>query len=98
MADLKIYAIRKAILRDLKRYVGAPITAAELIEISIEPAIRYADKAAALEQFGELKQHGYIEPIPAFGGEYCEISVTGLRQLSPEFPQDPFVHGPGAVK
>ncbi len=92
-----IYAIRKAILADLKACASAPIKADELAEISVRPALKYSDKSAVINEFHELKLQGYIEPIPGFNGEYCKISKKGLEQCSVEFPQDTFVHGPGAI-
>jgi hypothetical protein len=90
------HAIRQAILRDLKLYTGAPITARELVQISQEPAIRHADEAAVLEEFVELHELGYIEAVPGYRGKYCQISDKGRQQLLDDFPQDPFVWGPGA--
>lgn len=100
--DHNIYAIRKAILADLKACASgssaAPITAAELAEISVRPAIRHSSREAVVSEFNELKLQGYIESISGFGGEYCRISKKGLEQCSTEFPQDTFVYGPGAIR
>lgn len=90
------HAIRQAILRDLKLYTGAPITARELVQISQEPAIRHADEAAVLEEFQSLKDMGYIEAVPGFKGRYCQLSGKGRQQLYEEYPQDAFIWGPGA--
>lgn len=98
MATINLYTLRKAILTEMKRASGAPLTVADLANNAPHPAIRHCDLELLIEQFNELKTMGYLEPISAFGGEYCKISVTGLRQLAPEFPQDSFIHGPGAVK
>jgi len=90
------HAIRQAILRDLKLYTGAPIPGDELIQISQEPALRHADPVKALAEFEELKAFGYIEAVPGFRGKYCQLSEKGRQQLLDDFPQDPFVWGPGA--
>lgn len=94
--NLHKYALRRAILRELKRFAGVPVTATELAEISPEPAIRHAVPENVAAEWDELKNMGYLEPIAGFGGAYCKITRRGLEQLSIEFPQDPFVHGPGA--
>lgn len=91
------HAIRQAILRDLKRYSGAPIQGAELVVISEEPAIRHADKDAVLAEFEELKAQGYIEAVPGYLGKYCQISAKGRQQLLFDYPRDAFVWGPGAL-
>lgn len=91
----QVYPIRQALLRDLKNYAGTPVTAAELAAISYQPAI-VVDRDTAALQCEELRLMGYIESIPGFGGAYLRITQTGLRQLSPEWPQDPFIWGPGA--
>lgn len=90
------HAIRQAILRDLKIYTGAPITARELIEISQEPAIRRAEAQTVLEEFLELFELGYIEAVPGYKGRYCQITSKGREQLLDDFPQDNFIWGPGA--
>ena len=95
---MNIYAIRKAILRALKEYAGAPITVEELISLCPSAEIRLADKNNVRVQWAELKNFKYIEPIQGFGGEYCGISQKGLEQLSLEFTQDFFIHGPGAIR
>ena len=95
---MNIYAIRKAILRALKEYSGAPITCEELIALCPSAEIRLAEKNHVRVQWAELKNFQYIQPIQGFGGEYCQISQKGLEQLSTEFPQDFFIHGPGAIR
>lgn len=95
---MNIYSLRKAILRALKDYSGAPITCDELIKLCPSAEIRLADSGNVRVQWAELKRFKYIQPIPAFEGEYCEITEKGLQQCSPEFPQDPFIHGPGAIR
>ena len=92
----QIYAIRQALLRDYKRYVAAPVTPSELVEISYERAI-VADWDQALEECYELKLMGYLEPVPGFGGEYLRITRNGLCQVAPEFGRDPYIWGPGAA-
>jgi len=91
------HAIRQAILRDLKIYTGAPIRGDELIQISQEPALRHADPVKALTEFEELKSLGYIEAVPGYRGQYCQISNKGRQQLLDDFPQDSFIWGPGAL-
>lgn len=91
------HAIRQAILRDLKLYAGAPIAASELIAISQEPAIRRAEAGRVMEEFKELQGLGYIESVPGYRGKYCQITVRGRQQLLDDYPQDPFVWGPGAI-
>ncbi|MEA4862709.1 MAG: hypothetical protein VB042_05330 [Victivallaceae bacterium] len=93
---VSVYALRKAILRDFKNYLRAPIRAAELVEISCEPAI-VADQVGAVEQVGELLAMGYLEAIPGWSGSYLQISKRGLEQLAPEFRPDAFIHGPSAL-
>lgn len=90
------HAIRQAILRDLKLYTGAPITAKELVQISQEPAIRHADEAVVLEEFSEMHWLGYIEAVPGYKGQYCQLSEKGRKQLLDDYPQEPFIWGPGA--
>lgn len=91
-----VYAIRRALLRDFKSYLGAPITAAELVDISLQPPVA-ADRPQAQEEAAELKAMGYIEAIPGWNGEYLRITERGLKQLAPEFPRDPFIYGPAAM-
>lgn len=91
------HAIRQALLRDMKLYAGAPITADELIRISQEPAIRRHEASRVMEEFVELQALGYIEAIPGYRGKYCQITARGRQQLIDDFPQDPFVWGPGAI-
>lgn len=94
-----IYAIRCAILSDLKHAAvkSAPLTVDDLIAISCAAPVRFAEPAVVTEQWNELKLNGYIEPVPGFGGKYCRITEKGIKQLSIEFAQDTFIHGPGAV-
>ncbi len=91
------HAIRQAILRDMKLYTGAPIRGDELIQISQEPALRHADPKQALAEFEELKALGYIEAVPGYHGQYCQLGEKGRKQLLEDFPQDSFIWGPGAV-
>ena len=91
-----VYAIRRAILETLASYTGSPITAVELVDISPKPAIIHHEKEDCLKEFGLLKQFGYIEAVPGFGGQQCRLAKKGLQQLQPEFPQDSFVWGPDA--
>lgn len=92
------YAIRKAILRCLKCFIDKPVTLRDLIEISPDASIRLSDDGDVSNEWNELKNHKYIEAIPGFEGKYCRISEKGLQQLSIEFSQDVFIHGPGAIK
>lgn len=98
MEDEQVYPVRRAILREMKSYEGAPVTAAQLAESTLHPALKRAGSAAVAEQWTELRLYGYIESIEGFGGLYCRITEKGLRQLSVEFAQDPFIHGPGAIR
>lgn len=91
------HAIRQAILRDMKLYARAPIEASELVAISQEPAIRRSEAARVMEEFRELQGLGYIEAVPGYRGKYCQITARGRQQLIDDFPQDPFVWGPGAI-
>lgn len=91
------HGIRQAILKDLKRYTGAPIQASELIQISQEPALRYASPVKSMQEFEELKALGYIEAVPGFAGKYCQISEKGRKQLLNDFAQDAFIWGPSAI-
>lgn len=96
MTQINPYSMRQAILRELKEMRGAPLRCQDLLAVTSEPALTLADPAAVRGQWSELQQFGYVEAIPGFGGMYCRISERGLRQLAPEFPQDPFVWGPAA--
>ncbi|MPN38290.1 hypothetical protein SDC9_185814 [bioreactor metagenome] len=58
----------------------------------------HAGQPAIVEQCEELRLQGFLAPIPAFAGAYLRITETGHQQLNPEFPQSPFVWGPGAQK
>ena len=92
------HRIRQAILADLKLYAGAPLPVEDLIAISEQPAIRLcSDPDAVKREWNELRELGYIEPIPGYGGRYCRIAAKGRQQLLPDFPQDAFIHGPGAL-
>lgn len=100
-----IYAIRRGILRSLKECVvggninaAAPMTADELIQLAPNTEIRFAAPEDVRAEWQELKNFGYIEPISGFGGAYCRISQKGLEQLSIEFDQDYFIHGPAAIR
>lgn len=95
-SNLSVYAIRRALLRDFKEYLGAPIPAKELVDISLQPPI-VADRPQALQEAAELLAMGYIEAIPGWNGEYLRITERGLKQLAPEFPRDPFIYGPAAA-
>ena len=95
---MREHAIRLAILRDLRCLTGAPITCRELAEISDEPALHYNDLAPVEREWRELCALGYIEAVPGFGGHYCRLTPKGRQQLLPDFPQDPFIHGPGAAR
>ena len=88
------YAIRKEILQAMKRYHPAPMNALDLIQYGLPPFIT---REEALEQWNELKLMGYLEAKSGFGGEYCLLSEKGKQQLSPEFSQDEFIYGPGAI-
>jgi len=90
----RIYMIRLEILKQLKRFKTAPVTAAQLYDYSMP---KFLAKEEVLEQWDELKLEGYIAPRSGFNGEYCIITEKGLHQLAPEFPQDEFIHGPGAI-
>lgn len=93
--DNKIYEIRKEILRAMKRYHPAPMKALDLIQYGLPPFIT---RDEALAQWDELKLMGYLEARSGYGGEYCLLSEKGKQQLQPEFPQDEFIYGPGAIK
>jgi hypothetical protein len=92
------YAIRRAILEALKEYKGAPLMASEFIACCPNSVIRLNKPEDVQEEWKNLKLHGYIQPIQGFGGEYCEISKSGLQQIEPEFDQDFFIHGPSAIR
>ena len=97
MAAIDIYALRQAILRTMKAFMGAPLTGEELAEVSQEAAVRLADAQQVLDAFRGLAQMGYLEAIEGFGGRYHRISRKGLEQLLPEFRQEPYIWGPKAV-
>ncbi len=92
------YPVRQAILRDLRAASGAPLAADELPAISAEPAILHADPADVAAEFRALCDLGFLCPVPGCGNRYCRITEKGLRQLAPEYPQDPFVWGPAAAR
>jgi hypothetical protein len=101
----KVYQIRRGILRFLNENVidgdlnnVAYITVEQLIELRGNAALQCASADDIRKEFAELKKFGYIEALQGFNGQYCKISPKGLEQLSIEFPQDYFVHGPGAIK
>ncbi len=102
--NLKIYAIRRAILQELKnvaafgRISAAPMDVDTLIEQKSNTTLMYTPPEIIREQWNELKAFGYIEAIPGYGGIFCTVSQKGREQLSIEFPQDYFIHGPGALK
>lgn len=101
-----IYAIRKGILKAMKGIARggnaedpAAVMCDDLINLQISPELMYASPEDIRQEWRELKSYGYIEQaIPGFEGKYCKISRKGLEQLSIEFPQDYFIHGPGAIK
>lgn len=90
-----IYSLRQALLRELREQRGAPMRLCDVLAVTAEPALTYFPGAAGTEWL-RLADFGYIEAVPGFGGEYHRTTERGLRQLEPEFPQDPFVWGPGA--
>ena len=96
---MNVYSIRKAILADMKRARAkhAPMTVDDLRTVSCESAIELSEPAEVAAQWTELELNGYLEPFPGFGGKYLIITEKGLNQLSIEFPQDVFIHGPRAV-
>ena len=98
MATINTYTLRKAILSEMRRAIGAPLTAVELANIAAHPAIRHADLDTFLAEFDNLKNLNYIAAIAGFGGQYCKITERGLQQLSIEYPQDSYIHGPGALQ
>jgi hypothetical protein len=93
-----IYAIRRAILEALKQYKGSPLMISDFLSCCPTPVIRLNKPEDVKEEWNNLKLHGYIQPIEGFGGEYCEISKSGLQQIEPEFSQDFYIHGPSAIK
>jgi hypothetical protein len=97
MAEIDKYALRQAILRTMKAFMGAPLTGEDLAEVSQERAVRLAQPEQVLEAFHEMAAMGYLEAIEGFGGHYHRISRKGLEQLLPEFRQEPYIWGPGAV-
>lgn len=94
--SVNIYGIRQALLRELKEQRGAPMRFGDVLAVSAEPALAYPVRDLVLGEWENLRLFGYIEPIAGFGGEYCRLAEKGLRQLSPEFPQDVYIWGPGA--
>ncbi len=93
-----VYTARRGILKALKEASSCRMTAEVLVELKLNTELMYAPAEMIREEWQNLKAHGYIEAIPGFNGEYCEITKVGLEQLSIEFPQHPFIHGPGAIK
>lgn len=98
MATINTYTLRQAILAALKAARGAPMTVTDLANVAPHPAIRHCDIERLIAEWNELEIYSFIAPIEGFGGAYCTITEKGLRQLAPEYPQDSFIHGPGAVK
>lgn len=96
--DVNIYSLRPAILRDFKRFLGAPVAAEELAEISLEPAIIRAGKDTVAAECRELAGMGFLTPVAGFGGKYLQITEKGLKELAVEFDHSPFIYGPGAAK
>ena len=95
---MNIYTIRKAILKALNEYTRTPITCDDLIELRPNAGLQLADANQIRVQWAELKNFKYIAAIPAFEGKYCEITDKDKEQLSIEFSQDAFIHGPGAIR
>lgn len=95
--DEIVYALRRAILREYKRYLGAPLRADELPAVSVEILICRSEESEVLDQVKELIGMGYIAPCEGFGGRYLKITEKGLQQLSPEYKRDPFIWGRGAL-
>jgi hypothetical protein len=99
-----IYAIRKGILKGLKEYAAGgihsavPMPVEDLIVLHGNPELMYAAAEDIRVEWQELKNFGYIEPIQGYEGKYCKISKKGLEQLSIEFDQDYFIHGPSAIR
>ena len=80
------------------------LNAARKQGIPLRGVIRERDRGITLrcplrfvQAFRELAAMGYLEAIEGFGGRYHRISRKGLEQLLPEFRQEPFIWGPGAV-
>ncbi len=99
-----VYTIRKGILKALKEcavggiHSAIPMPVNELITLHPNPELMYAAPEDIRMEWQELKNFGYIEPIQGYEGAYCKISKKGLEQLSIEFDQDYFIHGPSAIR
>jgi hypothetical protein len=101
----KVYPIRRGILRFLNENVidgdlnnVAYCTVEQLLDLRGNVALKCASADDIRREFAELKKFGYIEALEGFNGAYCKISRKGLEQLSVEFSQDFFIHGPMAMK
>ncbi len=90
---MRKYQIRKNILKALKEYSGAPCKSEDVAD---HPA--FALLKPTLEEikaeWKQLEDFAYIAPREGFDGKYCLITEKGLKQLSPEFKKEAFVHGP----
>jgi len=100
----KIYMVRKAILRELKyaeaagKANPAPMSVDMLVQDRPNPSLMYAPEQMIREQWAELKNYGYIVSIEGYEGAFCKLSDKGRQQLSIEFDQDYFIHGPSAIR
>jgi hypothetical protein len=93
---MRKYQIRKNILKALKEYSGTPCNVEGVVDhpafMLLKPSLEEI-KA----EWKQLEAFGYIAPREGFDGEYCLITEKGLRQVSPEFKKEAFVHGPHVV-
>ena len=99
-----VYSIRRGILKALKECAlggeatAMPMSVDELIGKITIPELMYVAPENIVDEWQQLRDLGYIEPIPGYGGVYCKIGMKGLAQLTIGVPQDYFIHGPSAIK
>ena len=94
---MRKYQIRKNILKALKEYSGTPCNVEGVVDHPAFMLLKPSHDEIKTE-WKQLKDFAYIAECEGFGGEYCLITEKGLKQVSPEFAKDAFVHGPHAAK
>lgn len=94
---MRKYQIRKNILKALKEYSGTPCNVEGVVD---HPAFMLLKSSLGevAEEWKQLEDFTYIAPCKGFDGKYCLITEKGLKQLSPEFEKEAFVHGPHYAK
>jgi hypothetical protein len=92
----KIYLLRTLILRNMSKITN-PVNAEDIAEL-MSFSFPYPSSLEIKNEWELLRQFEYITSVKGFNGQYCVISQKGLMQVNPEFPHDPFIYGPNALK